>query len=92
MGTKWPEGEGDVLSRLAGSDMTVSCTAFLPYWPQAFSAVRCGLRKLIMGCFTQTASGDLPTMLEQEDKKAPLKMQTRRASTAERWVTPDILN
>ena len=88
MGTKRPEGAGDVLSRPSGSDMTVSCTAFLPYWPHAFSAVLCGLRKLIIGCSTQTASGDLPTTLEQDDSK----VQTRRANAAERWVTPNVLN
>jgi hypothetical protein len=67
--------------------MTVSCTALLPYWPQAFSAVLCGLRKLIIGCSTQTASGDLPTTLEQEDSN----VQTRRANAAERSVTPNVL-
>jgi hypothetical protein len=72
--------------------MTVSCTAVLPYWPQAFSAVLCGLRKLIIGCLTQTASGDLPAMLEQDDNRVPPKMQARTASVAERWVTPSVLN
>ena len=86
MGTKWPEGGDDILSRLSGSDMTVSCTAVLPYWPQAFPAMFCGLRKLIIGCSTQTASGDLPTTLEQEDSK----VQTRNANTAERSVTPNV--
>ena len=87
MGTKRPEGAGEVLSRPCGSDMTVSCTALLPYRPQALSAVLSGLRKLIIGCSTQTASGELPTTLEQEDSR----VQTRRASAAERWFTHDIL-
>ena len=92
MGTKRPEGSGDVLLWLSGSDMTVSCTAFLPYWPQAFSAVLCGLWKLIIGCLTQTASEDLPTMLEQEDNKVQPKIQIRRERAVERWITLNVLN
>jgi hypothetical protein len=67
--------------------MTVSFTAFLPYWPQAFSAVLCGLRKLIIGCSTHTASGDLPTTLEHEDSR----VQASRAGAAKRLATQDVL-
>ena len=80
MGTKRPEGAGEVGLRPSGSDITVSTTAVLPYWPQVFRAVLSGLRKLIIGCLIQTASGELPTTFEQ----AASGMKTRTAKAAER--------
>jgi hypothetical protein len=87
MGTKRPDGADAVLLRLSGSDITVSRTAVLPYWLHALWAVLSGLRKLIMGCLTQTASGELPATLEQ----AGSRVQTRTARAAVRMVTWDVL-
>jgi hypothetical protein len=87
MGTKRPVGTGEVLSWLSGSDITDSSTAVLPYWPQVLWAVLSGLRKLTIGCLTQTASDELPTTLEQ----AGSSVQTRTAKTAGRMITRDVL-
>ena len=92
MGTKRPEGTGDSLSRPSGSDITVSRTADLPYWPQALWAVVSGLRKLIMGCFTQTASGVWPTTFEHAESPVHTSTtQTRTARAPRRMVTSGIL-
>ena len=82
MGTKRPEGADAARWRSSGSDITVSRTALLPYWPQAFSAALSGLRKLIIGCSTHTASGEWPTTVEQAGSNEHIRM----ARAAERMV------